>query len=244
MGELLHTERAPHPQGIRYEGRRRGASAQCLRQRARLFSSALARSHPRRSIFSPRFLAIFSPSCAGLSCSARKSSPTDPGSVVTMLFNIEADRGSHIVGYLVPDDFTKSPTLQIREAGVRVADLLCEEERPSLIAAGRHGTGRCGFTINESMVPNLAQNDTVELYDAETEILIYRRQQTADVTQERIFRFETHLFPLWRLDECAEHRFQFFHKGVDRHGRETATQMLQLNNATSIYLSGRVAFKA
>ena len=161
-----------------------------------------------------------------------------------MLFNIEADRGSQIVGYLVPDDFTKSPTLQIREAGVRVADLLCEEERPSLVAAGRHGTGRCGFTINESMVPNLAQNDTVELYDAETEILIYRRRQTADVTQERIFRFETHLFPLWRLDECAEHRFQFFHKGVDRHGRETATQMLQLNNATSIYLSGRVAFKA
>ena len=160
-----------------------------------------------------------------------------------MLFNIEADRGNQIVGYLVPDDFTKSPTLRIRDSGAVLMDLPCHEERLSLVAAGRHGTGRCGFTIDESIVPNLVQNDMIELYDAETEILIYRRRQTSDVTHERIFRFETHLFPLWRLDECAEHRFQFFHKGVDRHGRETATQMLQLNNASSIYLSGRVAFK-
>ena len=50
------------------------------------------------------------------------------------------------------------------------------------------------------------------------------------------------MFPLWRLDEHAEHKSQFS-QGGDRHGRETATQMLQLNNASSIYLSGRVAFK-
>ncbi|ARN81103.1 hypothetical protein [Methylocystis bryophila] len=160
-----------------------------------------------------------------------------------MLFNIEADRGNQIVGYLVPDDFTKSPTLRVRDSGSVLTEFPCLEERPSLVAAGRHGTGRCGFTVDESTVPSLAQNSGLELYDADTDILIYRRRQTADVTQEKIFRFETHLFPLWRLDEHAEHKFQFFHKGVDRHGRETATQMLQLNNASSIYLSGRVAFK-
>jgi hypothetical protein len=160
-----------------------------------------------------------------------------------MLFNIEADRGNQIVGYLVPDDFTKSPTLRIRDSGTVLIDLPCHEERPSLVAAGRHGTGRCGFTVDETMVPSLAHNDGLELYDADTDILIYRRRQTSDVTQEKVFRFETHLFPLWRLDEQAERKFQFFHKGVDRHGRETATQMLQLNNASSIYLSGRVAFK-
>ncbi len=160
-----------------------------------------------------------------------------------MLFNIEADRGNQIVGYLVPDDFTKSPTLRIRDSGTVLIDFPCHEERPSLVAAGRHGTGRCGFTVDETMVPSLAQNDGLELYDADTDILIYRRRQTSHVTQEKVFRFETHLFPLWRLDEHAEQKFQFFHKGVDRHGRETATQMLQLNNASSIYLSGRVAFK-
>jgi hypothetical protein len=161
-----------------------------------------------------------------------------------MLFNIEADRGNQIVGYLVPDDFTKSPTLRISDCGSLIAELPCLDERPSLVVAGRHGTGRCGFTIDESIVPNLRQNDKLELYDAETGILIYRRREISEVTQQRIFRLETHLYPLWRLDEQAEHKFQFFHKGVDRHGRETATQMLQLNNASSVYVSGRIAFKA
>jgi hypothetical protein len=161
-----------------------------------------------------------------------------------MLFNIEADRGNQIVGYLVPDDFTKTPAVRIRDAGSLLAETPCLEERPSLVAAGRHGTGRCGFSIDESIVPNLAEKRALELFDAETDILIYRRREETEVTRERIFRFETHLFPLWSLDEHAEHRFQFFHKGVDRHGRETATQMLQLNHASSIYLSGRVAFKS
>ncbi len=161
-----------------------------------------------------------------------------------MLFNIEADRGDQIVGYLVPDDFTKSPVLRIVENGEKVAEVPCLEERPALVVGGRHANGRCGFTIDASIVPDLATNDKVELYDADTGILVYRRRQLSEVSQQRIFRLETHLFPLWRLDESVEPKFQFFHKGVERHGRETATQVLQLNNASSIYLSGRLAFKS
>lgn len=159
-----------------------------------------------------------------------------------MLFNIEADRGNQIVGYVVPDEYSTSPTLRITDGGSKLAELLCREERPSLVAAGRHATGRCGFTVDDSIVPNLAQNHNLELSDADTGIMIYRRRHVSEVTHQRVFRLETHLFPLWRLDERVEHKFQFFHKGVERHGRETATQVFHLNNVSSLYLSGRLAY--
>ena len=59
----------------------------------------------------------------------------------------------------------------------------------------------------------------------------------------RIFRFETHLLPLWRVDEAIKSRFQFWYKGIDRFGRETANQVFNINNAASTYISGRLLYK-
>jgi hypothetical protein len=160
-----------------------------------------------------------------------------------MLFNIEADRGDQIVGYLVPDDYTRTPTLRVYLDGTYFADLPCDQERPSLVVAGRHATGRCGFAIDSAIIPGIERKGGIELFDAETGVLVYRRRTLGEVTQQKIFRLETHLFPLWRLDESVDAKFQYFHKGIERHGRETATQVFQLSNASSLYLSGRLAFK-
>jgi hypothetical protein len=161
-----------------------------------------------------------------------------------MLFNIERDEGSRIVGYLVPDAFTGSPSLRITDGARDLTTIQCSEERPALVAAGRHDTGRCGFTIDDGTVANLAQQEVLELYDRETDFLIYRRRPPAKVTQKRILRLETHLFPLWRLDEALEQHFQYFYKGIERFGRETTTQLFLLNNSSSLYLSGRIIFRS
>src|ERR1700728_985394 len=112
-----------------------------------------------------------------------------------MLFNIEVDEGSRIVGYLVPDAFTGSPSVRISDGKRDLLVLPCREERASLVAAGRHDTGRCGFTIDETIIADLARQEALELYDQETNILIYRRRPPSQVTQKRILRLETHLFP-------------------------------------------------
>jgi hypothetical protein len=161
-----------------------------------------------------------------------------------MLFNIEVDEGARIVGYLVPDSFSGAPSLRITDGHQDLLVLPCQEERPALVVAGRHATGRCGFTIDERVVEGLSRQEGLELYDAETNILIYRRRPSSRVKHKRIFRLETHLFPLWRLDDGVGGYFQYFHKGIERHGRETATQVFLLNNSTSLYLSGRLIFKA
>jgi hypothetical protein len=161
-----------------------------------------------------------------------------------MLFNIEVDEGTRIVGYVVPDAFTGSPSVRISDGQRELLILPCREERAALVAAGRHDTGRCGFTIDETIIADLTQQEALEIYDQETNILIYRRRPPAQVTQKRIFRLETHLFPLWLLDDRLERHFQYFYKGIERSGRETATQVFLLNNSSSLYLSGRLVFKS
>lgn len=161
-----------------------------------------------------------------------------------MLFNTERDEGNRIVGYVVPDSFSGSSSIRITDGERELSVLECRQEIPALVAAGRHATGRCGFTVDETSVADLPRLEMLEIYDVESNILIYRRRPPAQLTQKRVFRLETHLVPLWRLDDRIERHFQYFHKGVERHGRETATQVFLLSNATSLYVSGRLVFKS
>lgn len=159
-----------------------------------------------------------------------------------MLFNIEHDTGDRITGYLVPDNFSSISRVRLMNHGEVVSIFETPEERPSLVAGARHETGRCGFTIDDRDIPNLAMQLNVELYDDDTGCLIYRRLKPAMVPK-KVIRFETQLLPQWRLDDLLFQNFQYVGKGVDRYGRETVTQMLLLENTPSLYISGRMNYK-
>lgn len=159
-----------------------------------------------------------------------------------MLFNIERDTGNEIVGYLVPDNFSSICRVRLLNRGEVVSIFETPEERAALVAGGRHENGRCGFTIDDRDIPNLAMQSDVELYDHDTGCLIYRRVKPGMV-EKKIIRLETQLMPFWRLDHHMFPHFQYVGKGVDRYGRETVTQMLLLENVKSLYISGRINFK-
>lgn len=158
-----------------------------------------------------------------------------------MLFNLEADMGDALVFYLVPDSAAGVPTVVARSNGKEVLSLPANETRQALVDAGRHQNGACGFRIHEQVLPGLAGMADLELYDADTNILIYRRPNPRQL-RKKILRIETHLFPLWRLDDTLKPRFQYFGRGIEALGRETTTQLFLLNHVDSIYLSGRILY--
>jgi hypothetical protein len=159
-----------------------------------------------------------------------------------MLFNIERDSGDSVVGYCVPDGFETTPRLRVFARGNEVAQLEANDLRQSLVDAGRHQTGLCGFAISEAEVPGLGGMDDLEIFDEDSGLLIYRRQRNEHL-QRKVVRLETHLYPLWRLDDAIKPRFQHFIRGVETLGRETVTQLLLLNDIGSSYLSGRILYK-
>ena len=161
-----------------------------------------------------------------------------------MLFGIESDGGSHVVCYLVPDTGGTVATVQINSNGVELARMQANEARPAVVSAGRHATGLCGFLIDESVVPGIAGLADLEIVDAASGIMVYRRGNPEFMPDTRIFRLETHLLPLWRIDEALKNRFQLWFKSIDRQGRETSEQVFCINGGQSSFISGRLLIKS
>ncbi len=160
-----------------------------------------------------------------------------------MLFSIDYDHGNEISLYVVPDSGGGTPSVRILNDDVELTVLSSNEDRPELIGAGRHATGKCGFVINDSVLPGVADLQGLDFIDVETGLLIYRRPRPTFI-KEKIFRLETHLLPLWRIDDALKDRFQYWYRGIDRRGYETSQQVFCIADLDSAYISGRLFIKA
>jgi hypothetical protein len=160
-----------------------------------------------------------------------------------VLFNVEEDRGDFLSGYVVCDGFDEIARLVVANGAAKVYEGPADSLRAPLMIAGRHRTGQCGFEFDETLIPGLGTMQDLEIHEAGTGTLIYRRLK-AQHTPRRVLRLETHLFPLWRLDAAVNEKFQYAANAIEAAGRETTTQMLMLSRIGSVYLSGRLLYRA
>jgi hypothetical protein len=159
-----------------------------------------------------------------------------------MYFNLQSDTGNEVIGYVVPDSFSDVPNIRVCSNGEELLVFAANEVREGLVAAGRHETGVCGFRIDVAMLPSLAELQNLELTDADSGVLIYRRLAN-EIVHKKVLRLETHLLPLWRLDNALERRFQYFARSAEKFGFESVTQMFLLSFLDSIFVSGRILYK-
>ena len=160
-----------------------------------------------------------------------------------MLFDVEGDAGDIISCYLVTDSPAQTPVMRITSAGQELASLEANELRPSVLTAGRHLTGQCGFRITDSVVPNLGSYRVLELREAETDFSIYRRRPSESTIGRRLFCLELSQRRAFELDRHLDGLFQLSFGGVDRLGYETTFQTLLLKSSESVYVSARLLFR-
>lgn len=160
-----------------------------------------------------------------------------------MLFSIEYDHGAELRLYLVPDSGGGEPALRILSGGVEVKVMAPNQARPELVGAGRHSTGMCGFIVNDSVLPGIAGMQDLDFIEVDSGLSVYRRPHERFIKQ-KIFRLETHLLPLWRIDDALRDHFQYWYRGIDRRGYETSQQVFCIANLDSAYISGRLFIKS
>jgi hypothetical protein len=158
-----------------------------------------------------------------------------------MLFNVEIDAGFLVKGYVVPDAYDKYCNLVLKSGGQEILVVAANGARDGRLVGGRHVDSQCGFYIDETHLSNLSQIADLELRDEETNILIYRRRKPEYISK-KVFRLESHLFPLWRMDKPMNARFQYFATQVERYGRETILQIANLAAYDSVFFSGRIMY--
>lgn len=155
-----------------------------------------------------------------------------------MLFGLETDSGQEIVWYIVPDAYEEVPRAKIYTQGHLLLSLQANEHRSALVEAGRHPTGKCGFRISNQIVPGLDDLPDLEIRDASSDTLIYRRRRPDD-TQKCILHLYQELFPPRVMTSQIEPRFQYGISRIELHGHETITQLFHIRGMQSLFFSGR-----
>jgi hypothetical protein len=160
-----------------------------------------------------------------------------------MLFNVERDLGDTIVFYVVPDAFSAVPTVRLEDGDRLLAEVEANETRQALVSVGRHESGRCAFALDEDAVPGLADSADLFITDVATDMLIYRRPRPEHL-QKRVLYLSAGLFPPRLMNAALQEHFQYPAVQMERFGHETVNQLFLLNDVTSVFLSGRIHYKA
>ncbi|WP_046117067.1 hypothetical protein [Ensifer aridi] len=160
-----------------------------------------------------------------------------------MYFNVYSDTGAEIHGYLIPDGFSAKPRIAVYCKGRTLGPFDCDVFLEGPYTHKHHETGIVGFHLHEGNVQGLSGASDIEISDAESGLVFYRRLRPERHIPKRLFRLETQFVPHRELDKSLQPHFQFYADGVERYGSETVRQMLEIVNQPSTYVSGRVLLK-
>lgn len=159
-----------------------------------------------------------------------------------MLFDLEQDTGDRISLYLLSDAFSAVSSVRVSSGGEVLLTMQANEVRESMVAAGRHENGLCGFRIDTDILPQLPHLYDLEIHDEETGLLIYRRP-TASFVQERVLNLNCMIFPNRTFESYLFRHFQHHATRLETCGTETVLQIFHLDKYPSIFLSGRILYK-
>lgn len=160
-----------------------------------------------------------------------------------MYFNITADHGHEVHGYLIPDGFSVSPRVVVRADDITYGPFNCDVFLSGPYEHKHHETGIVGFVVTQEHIPELNAETDIEVSDADTGLTFYRRFRPDIHVPKRVFRLETCFVPHSELDQSLKPYFQFHASEVDQYGSETVRQMLEIHQQSSVYVSGKVLLK-
>jgi hypothetical protein len=159
-----------------------------------------------------------------------------------MLFNMDADSGNQVFGWVMPNHPAAIPSVIVHlddTSHVVVEASLCH---PGLRDHG-HNTGLCGFALDESNCRGLGASSRLEIHEAETNLLLYRRRPDEGLVNKKFFRLEPQLFRSVAIDTALDRHFQMAYSALELQAEETIRAIICIGFSKSIYISGRIFWR-
>jgi len=157
-----------------------------------------------------------------------------------MQFNIDQDSGTIISGWVIPDNPKAAPVLTICRPGQPDITHLANDLRPDIQKLGLHSTGTVGFSIDTSVIPELATCTDVSIWDQHTGVLLHRR---APGLPHKLFIFDNSMTAAASvaMNEQLGSCFAMTYEAIERYPFDTLFGVLNNQFSQSIYASGRLA---
>jgi hypothetical protein len=160
-----------------------------------------------------------------------------------MLFSIDDDTGSQIVGWVMPDNPATTPKVVIHLSPEHHVVIDAFVVRPLLREQGFHNTGVCGFVVDEHNCPGITAARHLEIKDADNHILIYRRRDDSQLVDQKFLRVETQLLRSHSLDDALIARFHMSYKSLELLPEETTRSIFAISFTNSLFASGRIFWR-
>jgi hypothetical protein len=159
-----------------------------------------------------------------------------------MQFHIDSDVGTAIIGWCLPDNPSTVPRICISIPGKQKIEMTANVLRSDIKNSGQHSTGIVGFVVDETIVPELSFIKEIEISDSETQLVIYRRIDSVQPIDRKLFRLELQVMPKIRLEKIFTNHFALYYQAIERYPFDTLFAVLNNQYARSIYASGRPSF--
>lgn len=157
-----------------------------------------------------------------------------------MRYFIDHDQGDSIRGWIVPDNPLAISRVRVSVEGRRVAEVAASVIDEAFRRNGWHATGQCTFVLTQAEVPGLPDIGRLELFDADTNVLIYRRTPPEGLVRLRAILINTGIEPEATLQAALFPHFQHCYFGIHKLPDEILTCVLTGPAAPSAFLSGAV----
>ncbi|KQP41548.1 hypothetical protein ASF49_16735 [Methylobacterium sp. Leaf104] len=157
-----------------------------------------------------------------------------------MRFSINHDTGDSIRGWIAPDNPLAISRVVVSIGGRRVAEVAASESHEEFVKAGWHSTGQCIFQLTDAEVPGLAMTPRLELYDSDTNVLVYRRLPEDSVLPQRVILLNTSVRQDVGLEAALFPFFRQSYFNLHKLPEDTLSNILGDRILTSCLLSGGV----
>jgi hypothetical protein len=155
-----------------------------------------------------------------------------------MLFSIDEDIGTRIVGWVMPNNPNTAPRVKVT-IGSTETIITADVYRPLLKSQGLHNTGICGFQFGDAQVSGLVEATDLTVVDVDSGLLLYRRRPYPVIGQKLIL-VEPSVLPAININQQLAPRFQMSYENAERHNEETIRAILGIPFSNSVYVSGRI----
>jgi hypothetical protein len=160
-----------------------------------------------------------------------------------MLFNIDADQGSQVFGWVMPNNPAATPSVIVHLDAHNHVVVEASIYHALLKERGLHNTGVCGFALDENNCRGLTASNRLEIHEADTNLLLYRRRPNEGIIDKKFFRLEPQLFRSVAVDDALAPHFQMAYSALELQAEETIRAIIGLPFTSSIYASGRIFWR-
>lgn len=155
-----------------------------------------------------------------------------------MRFFVDFDNGDQIRFWVVPDNPLAISRVVVKVDGRREVEVGATIVDDTFRNLGWHSTGQCSFQITEAEMPGLAETPRLEIYDADTNVLVHRRRPAEGLFQGRLLLINTSIKPENVLQGLLFKHFQQSYFGIGRLSEEVLKSAIETHQLTSAFLSG------